>query len=100
MIIRGTTPKLEFTLPFDASLLDEAWVTLSQNKAVVINKELEECECGERKLVVRLTQEETLKLNCDCNTEIQVRIRTPEGEALASDIITVSTDRILKDGVI
>lgn len=99
-MIRGTTPTLEFTIPFDTDLLAEAWVTLSQNKEVVLNKELEECSCDRRKLSVQLTQEETLTLNCDCKTEIQVRVRTQAGDALASDIITVSTDRILKDGVI
>ena len=99
-MIRGTTPLLEFTLPFETSLLAEAWVTLSQNKEVVLNKELDVCECEGCILSVKLAQEETLLLNCDCNTEIQVRVRTLEGEALASDIIRVGTDRILKDGVI
>lgn len=99
-MIRGTTPTLEFTVPFETSLLAEAYVTLSQNDTVILNKVLEDCQCDERKLSVRLTQEETLKLDCNCNTEIQVRVRTTDGEALASNIIVVSTQRILKDGVI
>lgn len=99
-MIRGTTPTLEFTIPFDTSILAEAWVTLSQNDVVVLNKELEDCKCDERKLSVQLTQEETLKLDCNCKTEIQIRARTLEGEALASNIITADTGRILKDGVI
>lgn len=99
-MIRGTTPLLEFTLPFETSLLAEAWVTLAQNEEVVLNKELEMCNCNGCTLSLKLTQEETLKLDCDCKTEIQVRVRTLEGEALASDIIKVGTDRILKDGVI
>ena len=99
-MIRGTTPKLEFTLPFDVSILAEAWVTLSQNGKEILNKELEECHCDEKQLSVQLTQEETLSLDCDCKTEIQVRVRTHEGEALACDVITVDTGRILKDGVI
>lgn len=99
-MIRGTTPTLEFTLPFDTSVLAEAFVTISQNDEVVLDKQLTECNCSEQKLSVRLTQEETLKLDCDCKTEIQVRIRTHDGESLASDIAVVSTERILKDGVI
>lgn len=99
-MIRGTTPTLEFTLPFDIDILEEAWVTLSQNKVVVIDKELEHCTCENNKLTVRLTQEETLKLACDCYTEIQIRARTKEGDALASEIISVHTYRILKEGVI
>ncbi len=99
-MIRGTTPTLEFTIPFDTSFLEEAYVTLSQNNVVVLDKALSDCKCDERKLSVKLTQEETLKLDCKCKTEIQVRVRTKEGDALASDIITVNTERILKDGVI
>ena len=99
-MVRGTTPTLEFTLPFSTELLAEAYVTLSQNKKVVVDKSLEDCECNENRLSVKLTQEETLLLDSDHKTEIQIRARTNEDEALASDIITVSTDRILKDGVI
>jgi hypothetical protein len=99
-MIRGTTPTLEFMLPFDTSRLAEAWITLSQCDNVVLNKRLTECECEAQKLSVRLTQVETLKLDCDYCTEIQVRARMLDGEALASGIIKVKTERILKDGVI
>lgn len=99
-MIRGTTPTLEFTVPFDTSILAEAWVTLSQNDEVVLNKQLKDCKCDGRKLSVKLTQEETLLLDCKCLTELQIRARTLEGEALVSQIITADTGRILKDGVI
>lgn len=91
---------MEFTLPFSTELLAEAYVTLSQNKKVVVDKSLEECEVSGNKLSVKLKQADTLLLDSDHKTEIQIRARTHEGEALASDIITVNTDRILKDGVI
>lgn len=99
-MIRGTTPTLNFTTPFDTGLLSEAFVTLSQNGEIVVEKQLKDCSVDKRKLSVRLTQEETLKLSCDCKTEIQVRAKTEAGEALASNIFVVNTDRILKDGVI
>jgi hypothetical protein len=99
-MIRGTTPTLNFTIPFDTGLISEAFVTLSQNEQVVVEKRLEDCSVDKRKLSVRLTQEETLKLSCDCKTEIQIRAKTTVGEAIASDIFTVDTGRILKDGVI
>lgn len=100
MIIRGTTPTLEFTIPFDTGIIDEAFVTLAQNEVIIIDKPLAECECSESKLSVRLTQEETLLLDCDCKTEIQIRVKTKEGDAMASFPITVDTGRILKDGAI
>lgn len=99
-IIRGTTPKLEFTLPFPAEELVEAYVTICQRGTVMIDKPLTDCQCEERKLVVTLTQEETLKLDCDCLSEIQIRAKTVGGEAIASNIIETSTGRILKDGII
>lgn len=99
-LIRGTTPTLEFALPFDASMLAEAFVTISQRGAVVIDKPMDECMCDANRITVKLTQEETLKLDCNATSEIQIRARTMEGEAIASNIITASTARILKDGVI
>lgn len=99
-MIRGTTPTLEFTIPFDTGLLAEAWVTLSQNKNIVLDKRLSDCQCDGNVMTVKLTQEDTLKLKCNCLTEIQIRARTKDGNAVASEIMTVSPDRILKDGVI
>ena len=99
-MIRGTTPTLEFTLPFGTELLAGAYVTLSQNGKVIIDKPLEECECNANKLSVKLTQAETLLLDCGCNTEIQVRAKMNSGDAVASRIVTVRTERILKDGEI
>ncbi len=99
-MIRGTTPTLEFELPFETSLLTEAWITFSQSGKTVLDKKLTDCACDDRMLSVRLTQEETLALDCGCLTEIQLRVKTLDGNALASDIIKVYTAQILKDGVI
>lgn len=99
-MIRGTTPTLQFIMPFSTSQLAEAYVTLSQNGEVVLDKALSDCNCDGNKLSVRLMQEETLRLQCNNITEIQIRARTDEGEAIASNIIRVTTGRILKEGVI
>lgn len=99
-MIRGTTPTLEFTLPFDTSLLAEAYVTFAQNKEVILDKKLSECQCVENTLIVKLTQEETLKLKCDCLVEMQIRAKDLNENAIASDIMVESPNRILKEGVI
>lgn len=99
-MIRGTTPKLEFTIPFDTDQLAEAYITISQKGGVVIDKPLSEIICDGNVMSLHLTQEETLKLKADSIAEIQIRVRTNSGEALASNIIQVSTERILKDGEI
>ena len=99
-MFRGTTPTLKFTLPFAVDQLECAWVTLAQNKTVIIDKAMNECTCSDNAITVTLTQEETLKLDCNCRTEIQIRAKTVDGKALASRIFTVETERILKDGEI
>ena len=101
-MIRGTTPVLEFTLPFDTDLLEEAYVTISQRGTVVIEKSIDKCTLEHNMLSVKLSQEETLELIAQRNlrAEIQLRVLTRDGEALASNIETVDVGRILKDGVI
>lgn len=42
-MIRGTTPVLEFELPFDTELIAEAYVTISQNQKAVFEKNFAEC---------------------------------------------------------
>ena len=99
-MIRGTTPTLEFTLPFDCSLISSAYITFAQEKDIKIEKTFDECEKSGSKLIVKLSQEDTLKLSDSSQTEIQIRAKTHAGEALASQIFRVTTERILKDGVI
>lgn len=98
-MIRGTTPTLEFVLPFKASILAEAYVTLAQAGGVVLDKPLSECTLDGDKMIVKLTQEDTLKLKTGL-VEIQIRAKTGDGNAIASDIILTSAQKILKEGVI
>lgn len=101
-MIRGTTPMLEFTLPFDTSLIEELYVTITQDGATVIEKKLSNCICSDSSVSLTLTQEDTLKLKqkfCP-KCELQIRVRTKDGEALASDIMSIDVGRILKEGVI
>lgn len=99
-MIRGTTPTLEFKLPFDVKLIEKASIALSQNRTVAIEKTLDDCTAEGQLLMIKLTQKETLKLRAGTKTEIQVRVKTYDGDALASNIIEVTTDRILREGEI
>lgn len=98
-MIRGTTPTLEFVLPFEASLLAAAYVTFVQSDSVVLDKPLSECAIDGNKMTVKLTQEDTLKLKTGL-VEVQIRARTADGDVIASDIILTGAQKILKDGVI
>ena len=101
-IVRGTTPTLTFTLPFDAANIAKAYITIAQNGKIVIDKEVGDTGCtySDKTINYHLTQEETLKL-ADCReVEMQIRLRTTNGEVLASQIIKTFAEKILKDGVI
>lgn len=100
-MIRGTTPTLEIIVPFDTGLLDDAYITLSQNNQIVINKRLNDCETDIHKLSVKLLQEETLKLSHRYLVEVQVKVKFKDSEDVqASDIITENVYKILNEDVI
>lgn len=101
-MIRGTTPTLEFTMPFDTSLIAELYITITQNNATALEKTLSDCNCNDTSVSLTLTQEDTLRLEQKpySDSEMQIRVRTVAGEALASNIMRIYVGRILKDGVI
>ena len=96
---RGTTPTFNFTLPFEASQLTAAYITFSQRNTVVLEKTLDECTYEGEILTVTLAEEETLKFKSDSVLEIQIRCAIGETK-MASNIMTATVGRILKDGVI
>ena len=102
-MIQGTTPTLHFNLPFQASLIKSAEITLRYTdsyKNVLIVKTLEECELGETSISTRLTQEETLNLPAPATAEVQLRILTIDDVALATELLKVKVKKLLKKDVI
>jgi hypothetical protein len=75
-------------------------VIYSQGDIVKILKRECDVEMSGSTISVTLSQADTLRLNCKLKTDIQIRVVTRSGEALASDIITVVTDRCLSDEVL
>lgn len=96
---RGTTPTLTFNLPIEVPQIAAALLTIKEGN-VEIRKELTAMEKGENNLSVKLTQEETLKLMAYDSVQIQLRIRTLDGTAMATEIYSRSIKEILSDGVI
>ena len=96
----GATPRHTFTVPFSTGLIKELKITYAQDNKTVLEKYLADCEVEENSVSYSLTQEETLKLADCCEIEMQIRLRTTNGEALASQIIKAFVEEILKDGVI
>lgn len=97
---RGTTPTLKFILPFDTSLLEEAWITLGQDGEEIVNKTLSDCTTDGTALSVLLTQSDTLALSHEYRTFVQLRVLLADGTALASKTFKMKTKCIIKSGVI
>lgn len=96
---RGTTPTFTFTLQFDASSIDNAYATFAQSGEVKIDKSLEDMQIDGKKLILKLTQEETLLLKGNSGVEIQLSVRVGSN-VMRSKIMTVTVNRILKEGLI
>lgn len=95
---RGTTPTHTFLVPIDASDVKMVRVIYSQQNRVVLTKEYNTYRDG--KLVVKLSQKDTLAFDSNLLAQIQVRVLTLAGEALASNIIQTCVSRILEDEVL
>lgn len=130
MIVRGTTPYQRFLLPLNVEEIAEIYVTYLQNEEIVLEKDktqvtitnmedlLENASMGEdldyeidedlldtSQLEVHLSQEDTLKFHFYPAAKkniavIQIRLRTTNGEAYASDPINERIMGVLKQGVI
>lgn len=97
---RGTTPTHTFTLPFSVDAINKVRVIYAQSEIVKIIKKESEVKLQGNQVVVKLTQQDTLKLNCKLKTDIQLRVLTHAGDALASKIYTLSTKRCLDNEVL
>ena len=102
-MIRGTTPLLSFTVPFNPMDAKRICITFSQNNREVFTLEKRDCTFEDSTINVTLTQDHTLAFTANANVQIQIRVTFQNGdkeEALASEIITTTVQRILKDGEI
>ena len=105
-MIRGTTPTLEFRLPFLASLIKSAQILVSyvdDYKEVVIEKKLDECVLEGTTISTELTQEETLAFPAPTTASVQLRVvvdQDGKDTTLATDIYKVKVKKLLKDGVL
>ena len=97
---RGTTPTHEFTTDIDLTDASKIYITYKQGGTVKLEKALPDITVSPTKLTVTLTQEETLAFSINKGVEIQIRALLVSGEAIASNVITTTAQKILKEGVI
>lgn len=99
---RGTTPTLEFKTPFTVDQIDHGFITFSQRGAVVLDLITSDPQVRIRdnKILVTLTQEQTLAMTAISDAEAQIRLVLSTGKVTSSNIVVVPICRILKEGVI
>ena len=99
-MIQGTTPTHRFTIPFDAAVISKVRVTYAQREKVLLTKDETECSLDGNVIELKLTQEETLLFDEFSSVQVQVRVLTTAGDALASDLIRVPCGAILDKEVL
>lgn len=97
---RGTTPTHIFKTKVDLTQASEMFITYKQNSEVKVEKAIGDITIEEEQLTTTLTQAETLTFSTLGPVEIQVRVKFPDGKALASNIIKRPAGAILKEGII
>lgn len=99
-MIRGTTPTHIFRLPFSVLAIQDVRVIYAQRDEQILVKETADCTLEGNRISVTLTQEDTFKFDHSKCVQIQVRVSTAGGQALASQIKLIDVDKCLDDEVI
>lgn len=94
---RGTTPTLTFKPSRDISGFARVVLTIKSSRRP-LDFERDRMTFEDGKFRITLTQEETLALCGPC--EVQLRAVTSDGFAVASNIVSIDAERIIKQGVL
>lgn len=97
---RGTTPTHTFTTDLDLTAAEVLFVTYKQQGKTIVEKDIGEVMLEPEQISLELSQDDTLAFSTTGEVQIQIRARFAGGEAVASNIIRVPAEAILKDGVI
>ena len=98
-MIRYTTPTITFSLPFEASYLTAAYITINQQTRL-FEKTLDDCTISGDTLSVALTQEETGNMKAGMPVKVQLRCIGNDGKAYASKQFKLEIEDVLREGVI
>ena len=75
------------------------WLTLSQHKRDIIQKDIGDASLTNNTFAFALTQEETLALDAECEALMQVRVLLNSGAARTSQIVALKVGDVVKEGV-
>ena len=98
-MIRGTTPTHVYDLPFGVENVAKVRILYAQHGEVKIIKTEEDCKMSGKTISVQLTQRDTLDLLGNTFVDIQLRVLTTGGDALASPLTRVLVGACLDDEV-
>lgn len=97
---RGTTSTVTLDVDIDLTAYAEIWVTFEDRRGTEVTKTKTDMTVAADKLVIDMTQEDTLALGTG-RVKLQVRALDIGGGAIASDIIDIpDVTAILKEGAI
>jgi hypothetical protein len=85
MVIRGTTPKHEFDLPYPLETVKDLRITYGQGKKIIFVKDINDCTVTEGKITLYLTQEETLSFIPNKRLYIEVRIQLIDNQIVQAE---------------
>ena len=97
---RGTNPWNTYTLPFSTELVEKIRVVFSQRDGIKIKKTEEDAEMEGNTVKVRLTQEDTFRLNPMLPVQHQIRVRTTGGDVFKSKVHTFTVNECLDSEVL
>ena len=99
-MIRGSTPTHRFTPSIDLSLIKDIELVYAQNDVVLITKHLEDFEVEDNTLILKLSQEETLKFSHKAAVQIQARTLMLDGSVLSTHVTTTTVQKCLSSEVL
>ena len=99
-MIRGTTPTQKFLIPLNTEMVKDVRISYAQDGVVIAEKTVEACVLAGNEITTKLTQEETLKFHEKRQVELQVRLLTKDGNAMATNIYTLSAGKVLNEEVL
>lgn len=97
---RGTNPWYTYTLPFSTNLVKKIRIIFKQEDGIKIRKTEKDVEMDGKKVKVRLTQEDTFRLNPMYPVKHQIRVLNTGGDVFKSKPKTFTTEECLDSEVL
>ena len=97
---KGTNPWNTYKIPFDTSIVDKVRIVFAQRDGLKIKKTEKDAEMEGNTVKVRLTQEDTFRLNENLPVEHQIRVRTKAGDVFKSQVFTFTLTKCLDKEVL